>query len=304
MLKLTHTLVFIIIASAGVACYIIFQPPSTSGLSPGGVFTVIVLPDTQKYSERYPEIFMNQTLWVLSQIEARNIVFVSHEGDLVEHEDNVVEWERANASMSVLEGRVPYGVLPGNHDQPTENYNTYFPASRYAGYSWYGGHYGGNDNSYQLFSALGDDYIIMHLEFCPPEDVVEWANGVLRGHQYRKAILVTHGYLGSKGRRSVYGCETQYIYNDIIAPNENVFLVLCGHVHSEHRRVDTVGGRRIHQLLADYQDGVKGGNGWLRIHEFNPSEGQIHVKTYSPYLDAYQTDADSQFTLDYSKSPT
>jgi len=33
--------------------------------------------------------------------------------------------------------------------------------------------------------------------------------------------------------------------------------------------------------------------------KFVPSEGKIYVKTYSPYLDQYETDSNSEFTLDY-----
>jgi hypothetical protein len=48
-------------------------------------FTIIVLPDTQYYSENYPWIFDNQTRWIIENIEKLNIVFVSHEGDLVQN---------------------------------------------------------------------------------------------------------------------------------------------------------------------------------------------------------------------------
>ena len=38
-----------------------------------GAFTVIGLPDTQNYSELYPEIFLNQTQWVAPQRYVRDI---------------------------------------------------------------------------------------------------------------------------------------------------------------------------------------------------------------------------------------
>ncbi len=80
---------------------------------------------------------------------ARNIVFVTHEGDIVEHDSTVTEWERANTSMSLLDGVMPYGMGPGNHDQPTTLYNQYFPYTRFQGRPWYGGHYQDkNDNNY------------------------------------------------------------------------------------------------------------------------------------------------------------
>ena len=262
-------------------------------------FTIIVLPDTQYYARYNQTIFTNQTQWIASQVSARSIVFASHEGDITDRYDNVTEWQNANSSMSVLDGVVPYGVLPGNHNQPTTLYNTYFPASRYSGYSWYGGNYSGNDNNFELFSAGGNNYIIMHLGFCPDSGVIDWANQTLRGYSDRKAIIVTHGFLNENADREAHGCgSTQYIWDGLIAPNQNVFLVLSGHVHAETRRNDSVGGRVVHQILADYQSLPNGGNGWLRIMEFSPLENKLYVKTYSPYLDQYNTTSASQFTLE------
>jgi hypothetical protein len=46
-------------------------------------FAIIVLPDTQFYSQSYPTIFSNQTQWIADNVEDMNILFVLHEGDIV-----------------------------------------------------------------------------------------------------------------------------------------------------------------------------------------------------------------------------
>ena len=98
--------------------------------------------------------------------------------------------------MSLLDGVVPYGMGPGNHDQPTTLFNQYFPYTRYQGQPWYGGHYQNlNDNNYQLFSGGGMDFVIVHLEFCPPAGAVAWADSVFKAHPDRIGIMTTHGYL-------------------------------------------------------------------------------------------------------------
>ena len=94
-------------------------------------FTIIVLPDTQYYSEEYPWIFDNQTQWILENKESMNIVFVTHLGDIVDHWWTTEEFENANNSLSKLDGNLAYGVLPGNHDGAESggdfyNYNNYF----------------------------------------------------------------------------------------------------------------------------------------------------------------------------------
>ena len=84
-----------------------------------------------------------------------------------------------------------------------------------------------------------------------------------------------------------------------MVPNENVHFVLCGHMHGEFYRMDTVNGREVHQLLADYQEYPEGGEGWLRIMRFEPAQNAVTVRTYSPHFNSYQTDSDSEFTLHF-----
>jgi hypothetical protein len=264
-------------------------------------FTIIAMPDTQHYSEAYPQIFTHQTEWIVANKVARNIVFVTHEGDIVQNNNVRVEWDRADASLSLLDGVVPYGMGPGNHDQPTTLYNEYFPYTRYEPYDWYGGHYQNlNDNNYQLFSASDLDFVIVHLAFCPPAGAVAWADSVFKAHPDRIGIMTTHGYLNESAQRSVHGCaNTQYLWDGLAVPNSNLHFMLSGHVHDESRRTDTVNGHPVYQMLADFQDRPEGGEGWLRILRFVPAEDQVHVSTYSPWLDRHETDANSQFSLPF-----
>jgi VCBS repeat-containing protein len=264
-------------------------------------FTVIALPDTQHYSESFPAVFTSQTQWIVDNTAARNIVFVTHEGDIVEHNSNTTEWQRANTSMSLLDGVVPYGMGPGNHDVPTTLFNQYFPYTRYQGLPWYGGHYQNlNDNNYQLFSAGGMDFVIVHMIFCPPADAVAWADSVFKAYPDRIGIMTTHAYLGLGAVRSVHVCgSTQYLWDNLAVPNPNLQFMLSGHVHGEARRTDVVAGRTVFQMLADYQDRASGGEGWLRILRFVPADNTIYVQTYSPWLNRFETDADSEFTLDF-----
>lgn len=266
-------------------------------------FTLVVLPDTQKYAASAPDVFTSQTRWIVDNVSTLAIPFVTHEGDVVDDPASVDQWENADASMGLLDGVVPYAVLPGNHDQPTTLYNQYFPESRFSAETWYGEGYpaGQNDNSYQLFSAGGIDFVILHLEFCPSTDVIEWADGILGAFPERTAIITTHGYMDGTGALSVHSCaDTSYIRDSLVVPHENVRFVLCGHVHAEHTRSDQIGDRVVHQLLADYQDLLPtGGEGYLRLMTFLPDQDRVHVETYSPWLGAPQTDTDSDFHLDF-----
>ena len=264
-------------------------------------FTIVALPDTQHYSEAFPQIFTAQTQWIVNNKDARNIVFVTHEGDVVEHYNLLSEWQAANTSMSLLDGVVPYGIGPGNHDVPTTYFNQFFPFTRYQSEPWYGGHYGTtNDNNYQLFSAGGMDFVIVHLTYCPTAAVVSWADSVYKAHPDRVGIFTTHAYLGAAAERSTHGCgSTQFLWDGLAVPNPNLRFMLSGHVHAESRRSDIANGQPVFQMLADYQERASGGEGWLRILRFVPADNKVYVQTYSPWLNRFETDADSEFSLDY-----
>lgn len=292
------TFLLIIFLFTAVFGFLSFRPKDdlfspVSNLIPD--FTLVVLPDTQVYSKEYPEIFESQAQWIVDQKQPRNIVFVSHSGDITDSWDSKSEWENVNRALSLLDGLVPYGLLPGNHDDP-KMFNRYFPYQRYEKELWWGGHYGSNNsNNYQLFSASGLEFVVINLEVNPPEAVIKWTDSILKKYLSRRAIVVSHYILDYDGFRSPAG---ERIFSGL-SENPNLFLLLCGHVHSESRKTDLVDGWPIHQLLADYQVRPNGGDGFLRILRFVPAENKIYVQTYSPYLDQYEVDENSQFELDY-----
>jgi hypothetical protein len=278
----------------------------------GDDFTIIPLPDTQKYvassDPTISAIFEEQTEWIVDNVDDLNIVYVGHEGDIVDTASSTTQWDIADDAMSLLENPVttglaegvPYSVVPGNHDQPTTNYNSYFGVSRFTGRGYYGGYYGSdNDNNYTLFSAEGMDFIAISLDYAPTPDtaILDWADGLLKTYGARRGIVVSHYLLGT-GNPGSFSPQGQDIY-DALKDNPNLFLMLCGHVHGEGRRQDTYSSSTVYTLLADYQDYSNGGNGYLRIMEFSPATDEIHVKTYSPFLDQWETDANSEFTLAY-----
>ncbi len=289
-------------------------------------FTIIALPDTQHYVDNAANVahFEGQTQWIVNTRTARNIAFVTHLGDVVEHADQFeIEWQRASAAMATLDQNgVPNNLTTGNHDVNTSTgngtfYDTYFPPSRYAGFNWYGGYLGQlvgdpvnrlNKNNYELFSVGGLDFVILHLEFDLPGYALDWAEGILNQYPNHKAIVTTHLFVNTTNQRPT----SAYSRPDGTSPEAawqrlrthcNVVLVLNGHYPGEGRRTDNNAcGDPVHQLLADYQERANGGDGWLRIMTFKPAENKVDVQTYSPTLNAgagqFETDANSQFSLD------
>ena len=283
----------------------------------------MALPDTQYYSQDYPDIFACQTRWVRYFRDDHNVAFLVHEGDIVEHSDSKEEWARADSSLGVLDGEVPYSLAPGNHDYdvpaertgPSRTYewsNRYFPPSHFDAESWYGGHMGeGNQNSYAFFNAAGMDFMVISLEWAPSDGVLAWANGVVSAHSGRRVIVVTHGYMYDDNTRTGEGDkfapgsgnDGEGIWEKFVRRHPNIFLVLSGHIIAGDGvgRLTSIGdaGNPVHQLLADYQLYRQGGSGWLRLIKFAPSEDRMYVPTYSPMLDIYVTGPENRFELEY-----
>ncbi|KPJ74626.1 MAG: hypothetical protein AMJ54_16870, partial [Deltaproteobacteria bacterium SG8_13] len=274
-------------------------------------FTIIALPDTQFYSQSYPGIFESQTQFVVNQKNDLNIVYVAHEGDIVQNANVENEWMNADLALSLLEDPVttglpdgiPFGVTRGNHDAGSSDfYNSYFGVLRFDGRGYYGEGYpsGSNNNNYTLFSASGMDFIVINLDYqSSAAGVLDWADALLKSYSDRRAILVSHYLLEASG---AFGSWGQQVY-DALKDNPNLFLMLCGHIHAEAMRTDVFNGSTVHTLLADYQDYANGGNGFLRILQFSPENDEIRVKTYSPYISSFETDANSEFVLSYDMEP-
>jgi hypothetical protein len=300
----------------------------------GPDFTIVALPDTQYYSSSLnggtPAMFNAQTQWIVNNQKSLNIAYVAHLGDLVQNADNggnATEWNVADGAFKILDNaNIPYGVVPGNHDEGSTGaddgdasftvlYNTYFGTSRFAGRSYYGGHYGTNNNNhYDLFSAGGMNFVAIYFAYdynsagtglnTDFTSIVAWANGVLQQYSDRHAILVSH-YIMGNGNPANLSIQGGAIVNGLGA-DKNVFLTLAGHYNTlpgEGQRASTVSGNTFQGLMSDYQDQPNGGNGWLRIMTFSPANSTISVQTYSPVLNQNMTDVASQFTVPWS-APT
>lgn len=276
-------------------------------------FTIVLLPDTQFYSEKYPDTYVAQTLWIRQQAKEDDIKFVVHLGDIVQTATREEEWQNASRAMDILDGVVPYSMVPGNHDMVIKNrdstlYNKYFAPGRFADRPWYGGHYGeNNDNNYCMFAAAGHKFMVISLEFGPRDEVLEWAGEVAAKHPDHHVIVATHCYMRPDGRDKrgpaaygIAGNSGEQMWQKLIRRQPNIFFVVSGHVVGVGKQFSTNdAGLPVLEMLTDYQGLSNGGDGWLRTLKFVPGEGKIHVRTYSPLLKK-QNDAEHEtFSLDY-----
>lgn len=283
-------------------------------------FSVVLLPDTQYYSESHPAIFAQQTQWIVANQAAWNIQAVIGEGDIVNTPGQNYEWVNADAAIQTLDrSSIPYTLAIGNHDydgvlpqnRSTTAYNQWFGVSRYISKPWYLGHYGTtNENFYTTFTVNGQQYIVLALEYYPRDAELQWAASIIQANPNADIFVTTHSFLytdGTRGdtcdtndMRNTTGRNAETVWENVLSKYANVQLVVSGHLignNTAHRTDLGVNGNVVNEIFTNFQNLTKGGDGWLRILKFRPSLNVIEVYTYSPYLNQWRTDAANQFTL-------
>ncbi len=297
--------------------------PLALGPAPAGSFSIVVIPDTQGYrgqgtgkkktQDTNPvtnPAFDRQTQWIVENVARQRIVFVSHTGDIVDK--NVVpQWEVARRWMDRLQDKVPYAIAVGNHDMSSDGnsslFQRYFPVSRFKGFDWYRGTFrpegsepvasAGNSNSYQVFSAEGVNFVILHLECNAPDDVLRWADDVLTKHADRRAIIATHMDLGPldkpkdnrdfveapKGRmrwkksHRDRGNTPQQMWDTCYRKHKNLSFIFSGdQSRTTAMYLTSKGdhGNAVHAMMSDYVSTTI-----LRVYRFLPKENRVQVIT-------------------------
>jgi hypothetical protein len=297
-------------------------------------FTIILLPDTQKYKHEdrgsRSHIFESQTKWIVDHVIDKNIALVLHLGDIVDY-SNPAQWHYASKNLNILNGIVPYVLAVGNHDvsgldgtKNTRLFNEHFKTNGFnqltAGppdLTSLRGVFEENhlENSYFRFNFQGDDYIVISLLYCPSDQMLGWANNIVATHPESKVIVITHSYLGNNNqhvkvgdKQNLSNCENfwpkqkgnegQQIWEKLISKHSNMQFVLSGHLLPRRLVSKGLNGNMVFEVTTNYQNLEHGGNGFLRLLKFFPDGKRVLVQTYSPFLDEYLKDDQNFFEID------
>jgi hypothetical protein len=124
----------------------------------------------------------------------------------------------------------------------------------------------------------------------------DWkAHGELQAwnpHSYRMAEATRHDV-----------SDGEELWQNLVSRHENFVLTLNGHVlHNGLGRTVTAtpGGRDVHQLLVNFQMRPQGGDGWLRLLEFQPDGRTVRVCDYSPTRGQRNESPQNQFAVTLS----
>ena len=277
-------------------------------------FTLGTLPDIQNLTVNDVQAakYYNEMQYFIDNKTALNLQFVSSLGDNTTYGYNnyqspAADFQRAKNGFNMLKNAgIPYSPCIGNHDMDyvpcmdkqelsLNRFNQYFPVSEYSSTPNYGGSFRNMANNYFLFSASGMDFIVVTIQSHDPhafydQTSIAWANGVLDQYPNRRAILMTHDFYDNRG-----------LIADVVKKHDNLFMAICGHTCARESYWTELspGGNIVHVLVTDYQcDADKGAT--LRYYTFKPAENKICAYTYNAPTKTFETDANSQFCMDYT----
>lgn len=198
-------------------------------------------------------------------------------------------------------------------------------------------------SSYQFFSGGGKKFLHISLELEPSDDAIAWAQKVIDRYPGYATIVTTHSYISPpawgdnnlpqpaymydpaayNAAQWLIGSPNGYnaaqdIWTKLIAPNNQIFMVLCGHSWTaistaadrdlldqngnpvvgvskgENLRINQNNhGNPVYQVLTDYQGNILlgsgslanggGGDGWYRFMQFDMESNKIHFYTVNAW---------------------
>lgn len=256
------------------------------------------------------KMFLTQMRYVADNLKANggDIVFVTALGDVWQHQSKpidpahaargfrraanpildslfapttkvtTVEIPTAREGYAMIAGKVPFSVVPGNHDYDAmwtdanhppaavfkdesslgmlhagglDNFRSLFGADQpfFKDKPWYVASHDGGADSAQIFTAGGYKFLHIGLQFDAPNASLEWAAGIIAQYPGLPTIISTHDYLNTEGQRvpnpmidnaavDRQDNNPQAVWDKFVSQHDQIFLVLCGHEHGQARRVD------------------------------------------------------------------
>lgn len=290
---------------------------------------------THQTAEGFPfdasELFLEQMQYIAENLESEGgeIAFVTSLGDVWQHQTlaidpeheargfrripnpildahfaptekvKTVEMPKAHEGFSLIAGKTPFSVVPGNHDYdamwsdskfpvramtPAEvdsndlsslgvlhpggldNFRSVFGADTafFKGQPWYVASHDGGADSAQIFEAGGYRFLHIGLQFDPPNDSLAWAASVIEKHKGLPTIVSTHDYLSGKGKRE----PNQIIDGNAVDPIHNTPEMVWEKLVSQHDQIFLVLCGHQHGQAWRVDDNAAGNPVWQVLADY------------------------------------
>ncbi|MBB5352790.1 hypothetical protein HNR46_003038 [Haloferula luteola] len=290
-----------------------------------------------------------KTVLCTGDLVEQNDLLTTHGGTLYEggrngNQTSQQQWANVSRAFCRLDAVYPYILATGNHDYGYENaenrqsrFSQYFTPARNA--LWNETLVATTSNAlgtaslenaaYQFHDPNWGSLLIVSLEFAPRDEVLDWASRLISSDRFEhhRVILLTHSFLDTSGaiiESAPYAVapanQGVQVWERLVRPSHNIGLVICGHsgdpqTMSVSRTERNADGQDVHLMMFNPQAisgwNGNGGDGWLRLLEFQPDGQTVKARTYSPLFAASQTteafswkhDAAHEFTLTLAPAP-
>lgn len=300
-------------------------------------YSFVAIPDMQAMTYWKPYNFMQQSEWIVDNADKLKIKFAMYLGDMTESryerepEKSEDEWKIAEQCMTVLDGKVPYSFVLGNHDydnwtatsRSTTMFGKYFPYSKYSTLDTFGGAFQAGDmaNTYRFFKCGKVEYLVFALEFGPRTTVLNWANRIIDEHPNSRVIVTSHSFVGPNGSFVGNGdkfapgitydsCNNgQQTWERLLKRHDNVFMSFSGHICTDDvvMRSD-IGdnGNTVRSVLIDAQGSMMtSAMNTLLVVQVNERTKTMHFCYYSPEFDmCYNEQSQYAFSFADPNNPT
>lgn len=268
---------------------------------------IVIIGDIQEYtnnSDFYP--YLTYSLdWIRSQNSYfDNIKCILQLGDIT-NDNYDWQWDMASTAFDHLKDEVKYAWCTGNHDYAwtnfciTERESSLYHRMRLSSKL--------KNNIISSFeencpiniifeNKIGNNQIfIIMLEFGPRPEVIDWALKQVQTNPEKMFILCLHEYLTFEGElvqsgysfasqqfKGVKYTEPEYVWSNLIKPNDNIICVVCGHnAFYEYLETPNNAGRLVPQIEFNLQFEENGGNSMLMLMEFSKQNRQVDIKVYN-----------------------
>jgi predicted nucleic acid-binding protein len=276
------------------------------------------------------EMLFDQVDFIARNLESEGgeIAFVTHVGDVWQHatggidaehlamglqEDSestilryiapdpralTVEAPAADRAFRKLADRVPFSIVPGNHDYDgfwfdsrfaaggldphdpirrvsrywmahygrLDNFNSIFgdQSAVFADRPWRVGSFNGGANSATLFEAAGYQFLHLGFELAPEDDVLQWAEGMIGRYPGLPTIVTIHDHLNIDGER----LPNPAVDLKAVHPEHNSPEDLWQKFLSRHHQVFLVLSGHQHGQSRRVDSGAGGGKVWQLLADY------------------------------------
>lgn len=268
---------------------------------------LIVIGDVQEYTQKEHNAyyFLKTVNWIRGMYKQGYMIdCVLQTGDLTN--DNL-DWQynAFKSYMNPVANEVTTIAVTGNHDydwnksilkRKSTKFNKYASFNKTKDCIEASFEKGSMENVIIKNSIRGIPFYIIALEFAPRTEVVQWAKQYVESHSEINFLLLTHEFLTREGDFIVPNeyyqltefedsttSSPEYLWDNLIYPNDNVRAVICG--HNSFSTINTskknITGRTIPLMIFNIQNLDNGGNGLLQIWEIPQTGDSIDVNVYN-----------------------